>query len=102
MLADAGIKLVHVTSYENALTTNPVGSAKCFVSGVMQLWSKGVKVTSVSSRNEPSYRLWGGDKARAIHKAYREELDRQGLQKIILVHPSSPTPTAGATTAPAT
>ena len=54
VLADAGIKLVHVTSYENNLTTNPVGSAKSFVGGVMQLLSKGVKVTSVSSRNEPS------------------------------------------------
>ena len=86
-LAEAGIKLVHVTSYEENLTTNPVGSAKSFVGGVMQLLSKGVKVTSVSSRNEPSYRLWGGDKARAIHKAYREELDRQGLQKIVLVSP---------------
>ena len=96
VLADAGIKLVHVTSYENNLTTNPVGSAKSFVGGVMQLLGQGVKVTSISSRNEPSYRLWGGDKARAIHKAYREELDRQGLQKIVLVSPSSPTPTAGA------
>ena len=41
VLADAGIKLVHVTSYENNLTTNPVGSAKSFVGGVMQLLVQG-------------------------------------------------------------
>ena len=55
--------------------------------GSCSCWPRGSRSPASASRNEPSYRLWGGDKARAIHKAYRDELDRQGLQKIILVSP---------------
>ena len=88
VLADAGIKLVHVTSYENNLTTNPVGSAKSVRQRGHAAAGQGRQGHQRSAAaTNLRYRLWGGDKARAIHKAYRDELDRQGLQKIVLVSP---------------
>ena len=87
VLADAGIKLVHVTSYENNLTTNPVGSARASSAGSCSFCPRGSRSpASAAATNLPTGCGAATRHARSTRRT-GEELDRQGLQKIILVSP---------------
>lgn len=78
--------MVHLTGY-GWVVADPKGSARRLVDGIDAIVQAGGWISSACPQNEPTFRLWTDDQARAAHLELRLELDRRGYGGIQIVSP---------------